>query len=135
MLEDADGEIGVAVDKVVPFLAHQSSVEVYRTREWASGIRLYVTGHEDGTLGLWRSTRLPPGSVAPGRIMMVEFHGVLLEGTKDQAPCAVTAIRQKEVDIPVFYVGFSDGSSRCLEFEVPTVTPQDEKGKADTKRK
>lgn len=129
VLEDENGDIGVAVDRPVPFVANMTVVEVYRTTEWASGMQLFVTGHQDGTVALWRSTRLPPDTVAPGRIAVVEFHAVLFAGSGGSGGLAgdgassglgaVTALWQDRPDVPHFFVGYASGAVRTLTFEEP----------------
>lgn len=47
---------------------------MYETTEWAKGMELLLVGHEDGTLSLWRITRLPPSTVKEGYIVQVQFH-------------------------------------------------------------
>ncbi|CAD2221431.1 hypothetical protein, conserved [Angomonas deanei] len=136
MLEDDDGEIGVAVEGASSmFVSNLTAVEAYQTREWASGMSLFLTGHKDGSLSLWRMTRLPPDTVQPGRIAVVEFHGVI-QDNKSSSPISgsVTCIKQEKPDIPLFFIGYSNGASRVLEFTPPQLVSE-EKGKSGEKKK
>ncbi|CBZ37434.1 hypothetical protein, conserved [Leishmania donovani] len=73
-LEDDNGDVGVVVSRPVLCVADITAVTFYQTSEWAGGMGVLLTGHRDGSLSAWRTTRLPPHSVAPGKIAMVEFH-------------------------------------------------------------
>ncbi|AIO01581.1 hypothetical protein LPMP_332900 [Leishmania panamensis] len=80
-LKDDNGDVGVAVSRPVLCVADITAVAFYQTSEWASGMGMLLTGHRDGSLSAWRTTRLPPHTVAPGKIAMVEFHARLLSGS------------------------------------------------------
>ncbi|KAG5469913.1 hypothetical protein CUR178_02055 [Leishmania enriettii] len=80
-LKDDNGDVGVAVSRPVLCVADITAVTFYQTSEWASGTGVLFTGHSDGSLSAWRTTRLPPHTVAPGKIAMVEFHSRLLSST------------------------------------------------------
>ncbi|CBZ30086.1 conserved hypothetical protein [Leishmania mexicana MHOM/GT/2001/U1103] len=89
-LEDDNGDVGVVVSRPVLCMADITAVAFYQTSEWAAGMGVLLTGHRDGSLSAWRTTRLPPHTVAPGKIAMVEFHTRLFSGAA--APtAAVTA--------------------------------------------
>eukprot|EP00796_Vickermania_ingenoplastis_P010593 gene10593-7359_t len=62
--------------------APMNAVALYDTSEWANGMQLLVVGHVDGTLSLWRVTRLPPAALKEGAIVMVQFHA----SVKEQQP-------------------------------------------------
>ncbi|KAG5493713.1 hypothetical protein JIQ42_02087 [Leishmania sp. Namibia] len=79
-LKDDNGDVGVVVSRPVLCVADITAVTFYQTSEWASGTGVLLTGHSDGSLSAWRTTRLPPHTVAPGKIAMVEFHSRLLSG-------------------------------------------------------
>ncbi|KAG5469209.1 hypothetical protein LSCM4_02607 [Leishmania orientalis] len=79
-LKDDNGDVGVVVSRPVLCVADITAVTFYQTSEWASGTGVLFTGHSDGSLSAWRTTRLPPHTVAPGKIAMVEFHSRLLSG-------------------------------------------------------
>ncbi|CAG9580943.1 conserved hypothetical protein [Leishmania major strain Friedlin] len=88
-LEDDNGDVGVVVSRPVLCVADITAVAFYQTSEWAAGMGVLLTGHRDGSLSAWRTTRLPPHSVVPGKIAMVEFHTRLFSGTA--APTAAAA--------------------------------------------
>lgn len=52
-------------------ITDMSVVCAYGCHEWASGIKLYLTGHQDGSIGLWCATRLPHDRVAMGCVALV----------------------------------------------------------------
>jgi hypothetical protein len=79
-LEDDNGDVGVVVGRAVAVMPNLSSVSFYETREWAAGMSVLVTGHVDGSISVWRCTRLPPDTVEPGKIAVVEFHARLFSG-------------------------------------------------------
>ena len=90
-LEDDNGEVGVVVGRAVVVMPSLSSVAFYQTSEWAAGMSVLVTGHVDGSLSVWRCTRLPPDTVEPGKIAVVEFHARLFSGAATAAMAAATA--------------------------------------------
>ncbi|KAG5495255.1 hypothetical protein JKF63_02310 [Porcisia hertigi] len=87
-LEDDNGDVGVAVKSPVLCVADITAVAYHQTTEWAAGTGFLLTGHADGSLSAWRTTRLPPHTVEPGRIAIVEYHTRLFSG---EAALAVSA--------------------------------------------
>ncbi|KAF5220004.1 hypothetical protein ECC02_007013 [Trypanosoma cruzi] len=116
-LEDEAGQVGFAVDDSKNFIASMTAVTTYETLEWASGIQLLITGHQDGSLSLWRVVRLPPERMEHGRIVLVEHHGFLFTGSQTPRLGAITALRQERPDVPVFFVGYHSGAVKVLRFE------------------
>ncbi|KEG10334.1 putative neurobeachin/beige protein [Trypanosoma grayi] len=116
-LEDETGQVGFAVDGGHMFVASMTTVTTYDTLEWCSGIQLLLTGHQDGSVSLWRAVRLPPDSVQHGRIVRVEYHGPLVDSDQRVRLGAVTAIRQEQRDVPVFHIGYHSGAVKVLRFD------------------
>ncbi|KAG5469563.1 hypothetical protein LSCM1_02787 [Leishmania martiniquensis] len=87
-LEDDNGDVGVVVSRPVLCVADITALTFYQTSEWASGMGVLLTGHSDGSLSAWRTTRLPPHTVAPGKVAMVEFHSRLFSGAAGPAASA-----------------------------------------------
>ncbi|ORC87230.1 putative neurobeachin/beige protein [Trypanosoma theileri] len=116
-LEDEAGQVGVAVDTALRFVASMTAVTTYDTLEWSAGVLLLITGHQDGSLSLWRAVRLPPEKVQHGRVVLIEHHSVIVRGGENPRCGAVTAIRQQERDVPVFLVGYHSGGVKVLSFE------------------
>lgn len=116
LLDDA-GHIGLAADGGTRFVASMTALTTYNTLEWSSGIQLLITGHQDGTLSLWRAVRLPPDRAEHGRIVAVEHHGQITGIGQTSRLGAVTTIRQERPDEPVFLVGYHSGVVKVLNFE------------------
>ncbi|RNF23391.1 putative neurobeachin/beige protein [Trypanosoma conorhini] len=116
-LEDEKGQVGFAVENGTTFIASMTAVTTYDTPEWAAGMQLLLTGHDDGSLSLWRAVRLPPDKVKHGRIVTVEYHGLIVAGSQTSRLGAVTALRQEQPGVPVFLVGYDSGAVKVLSFE------------------
>ncbi|KPI87335.1 hypothetical protein ABL78_3576 [Leptomonas seymouri] len=188
-LRDDNGDVGVVVGRAVVVMPNLSAVTFYQTREWAAGMSVLITGHTDGSVSVWRCTRLPPDTVKPGSIAMVEYHTRLFSGAANATSvaaaaaaagggsgqdggaslsrkmffnnaggtarttasigtgastvnaalastissagcvgtgtgatnCPVTCLYQERVDVPMFLVGYENGSTRQLVFDEPVL--------------
>ncbi|RNF05917.1 putative neurobeachin/beige protein [Trypanosoma rangeli] len=115
-LEDETGQVGFAVGTDTTFIASMTAVTTYDTLEWASGVQLLLTGHDDGSLSLWRAVRLPPSKVKHGCIVSVKYHAIIGAGSQTSRLGAVTALKQEQSDVPVFLVGYASGAVKVLIF-------------------
>lgn len=104
-----DGSCTAAITAVTP----------YNTLEWAYGTQLLLTGHEDGSISLWRAVRLPPDGVTHGNIVSVTHHAVIVDGSCQANLGSVTAMQQQQWGEPAFLIGYGSGKVKALSFATP----------------
>ncbi|CUG92603.1 Hypothetical protein, putative [Bodo saltans] len=105
-----------AESTVLTVFADITSMHQFLTSDWCDGRVAVLTGHTDGSIGLWCIRRNPPSSIAPHAIVSVKF--VRLVAPAHPAAFGYpTTFRQPVEGTPHIFIGYSSGLLRELRFE------------------